>query len=128
MARASILLRLNSAGRWRGLSGSKIRTAAGARTARAISSIIAAMSGTKHGVANRLGTARPDGGRRGRPSRGQARDRLSGTHAGRRWFLERAALHGYGLPARVLPALPRLPEILPAVGARALPQPQECQF
>src|SRR5262249_8860259 len=33
-----------------------------------------------------------------------------------------------GLPARVLPALSRLPEILPAVGARALPQPQECQF
>src|SRR5262249_52410103 len=82
----------------------------------------------EHGVAKVLGGARPDGGGGDRPSRGRARDRLFGTHAGRRRLLERAALHGDGLPARVLPALSRLLEILPAVGARALPQPQNCQY
>src|SRR5262249_47111974 len=80
----------------------------------------------EHGVANGLGAARPHGGRGGRRSRGQARDRLFGPHAGRRRLLERAALHGHGLPARVLSALSRLLQILPAVGARALPQPPEC--
>ena len=47
--------------------------------------------------------------------------------ARRRRFLERAALHRDGFPARVLSALPRLCEILPALGAGALPQSQERQ-
>src|SRR5437899_11896347 len=49
-------------------------------------------------------------------------------HSGRLRLLQRAEIHGYGLSARVLPALSRLREILPAVGARALPQPQKCQY
>ena len=44
------------------------------------------------------------------------------AHAGRRRLLGRAALHRDGFPARVLSALPRLCEVLPAVGAGALPQ------
>ena len=84
-------------------------------------------SGAEHGVADRLGAARADGGGRDRSSRGEARDRLSLTHAGPRRLLGRAALHRDRFPARVLPALPRLFEILPAVGAGALPQPQERQ-
>ena len=46
------------------------------------------------------------------------------AHAGRGRVLGRAALHRHRLPARVLPALPRLLEVFPAVGAGALPQPQ----
>ena len=47
--------------------------------------------------------------------------------ARQRRLLERAALHRDRLPARVLSALSRLREVLPAVGAGALPQPQQCQ-
>src|SRR5262249_58828058 len=82
----------------------------------------------EHGIADRLGAARPDGGGSGRPSGGQARHRLSLTHAGRRRLLERAALYRHGFSARVLSALPRLFEVLPVVGAGALPQPHECQY
>ena len=78
-------------------------------------------------VTNRLGAARPDGHRRRRSSGGGARHRLSHRAARRRRFLERAALHRDGFPARVLSALPRLCEILPALGAGALPQSQERQ-
>ena len=56
-----------------------------------------------------------------------ARHRLSHGAARRRRFLERAALHRDRFPARVLSALPRLCEILPALGAGALPQSQERQ-
>ena len=42
---------------------------------------------------------------------------------GQRWLLGRGALHRDRFSARVLPALPRLPEILPALGAGALSQP-----
>ena len=45
----------------------------------------------------------------------------------RRRFLERRALHRHRIPARVLSALPRLCQILPAVGAGALPQSQNRQ-
>jgi squalene-hopene cyclase len=78
-------------------------------------------------VTDRLGAARPDGLRRRRSSGSGARHRLSHRAAGRRRLLERAALHRDGFPARVLSALPRLCEILPTVGAGALPQSQERQ-
>ena len=48
--------------------------------------------------------------------------------ARRRRLLERAALHRDRFPARVLSALPRLFEILPAVGDGALPQSQARQY
>ena len=47
--------------------------------------------------------------------------KLPDRHARRRRHVGRGALHRDRVPARVLPALPRLPEVLPAVGARALP-------
>src|SRR4029077_2212615 len=78
-------------------------------------------------VTDRLGAARPDGDRRRRSSGGGARHRLSHRAARRRRFLERAALHRDRFPPRVLSALPRLCEILPALGAGALPQSQERQ-
>ena len=78
-------------------------------------------------VTDRLGAARPDGHWRRRSSGGGARHRLSHRAARRRRFLERAALHRDGFPARVLSALPRLCEILPALGPGALPQSQERQ-
>ena len=43
-------------------------------------------------------------------------------------FWDEAALHRDRFPARVLSALPRLPEILSAVGAGALPQSQARQY
>ena len=49
------------------------------------------------------------------------------AHAGRRRLLGRAALHRDRFPARVLSALSRLREILPALGAGALPQSEERQ-
>ena len=51
---------------------------------------------------------------------------LQETQAGRR-LVGPAALHRRRFPARVLSALSRLSEILPAVGAGALPQPQNQQ-
>ena len=50
-----------------------------------------------------------------------------GATQGADGFWDEDALHGDRFPARVLSALPRLCEILPAVGAGALPQPQERQ-
>ncbi len=43
------------------------------------------------------------------------------------WRVGRGTLHRGRLPARVLPALPRLPAVLPAAGAGALPQPAVAQ-
>ncbi len=51
-----------------------------------------------------------------------ARHRLSCRDPGGRRLLERAALHRHRIPAGVLPALSRLPPVLPAVGAGALSQ------
>ncbi len=48
-------------------------------------------------------------------------------NARRRRLLERGALHRDRFPARVLSALPRLSEILPALGAGALPQSEKRQ-
>ena len=68
-------------------------------------------------VTDRVGGARPDGRRRDRSSRRRARHQISGRYARRRRLLGRAALHRDRFPARVLSALPRLFEVLPAVGA-----------
>ena len=57
----------------------------------------------------------------------KARCQLPARTPGRRRLLGRAALHRHRFPARVLPALPRLFEVLPAVGAGALPQPDAQQ-
>ena len=75
----------------------------------------------KHAVADRLGAAGPDGGWRGGASGGGAWDRLSRAHAeaGRR--VGRGVLHRGRVPAGVLPALPRLPAVLPVAGAGPLP-------
>ncbi len=81
-----------------------------------------------HRVADRLGGDRPDGGRRGRPPRGRARRRLPARQPDGGRLLARGAVHRHRLPARLLPALPRLPEVLPAVGAGALPQPQALEL
>ena len=75
----------------------------------------------QHRLADRLGAARPDGGRRGRPSGGRARHRLSDRQPGQRRQLGRAVVHRGRLPARLLPALPRLPRVFPALGAGPLP-------
>ena len=61
-------------------------------------------------------------------SRRRARRRVSARDAGSGRAVERARLYRHRLPARVLPALPRLSEILPAVGAGALPQFEINQF
>ena len=52
---------------------------------------------------------------------------ISRRHARHRRLLERAALYRDRFPARVLSALPRLFEILPALGHGALPQSQARQ-
>ena len=79
------------------------------------------------GVTNRLGGAWPDGRGRARSSGGGARRQISCRHARQRRLLERAALHRDWFPARVLSALPRLFEVLPALGHGTLPQSQARQ-
>ena len=76
------------------------RTAAGARTARATSSTIAGYEPrAEHGLADRLGAARPDGGGRGRPSGGRARHRLSrGARKARDGFWDEARYTATGFP------------------------------
>src|SRR5688572_12948711 len=74
-----------------------------------------------------MGTARPDGGGSNRATRRRARNRLLAEHAGERRLLGRAALHRHRFSARVVPSLSRLFEALPALGARTLSQPRECQ-
>ena len=78
--------------------------------------------GAEHRVADGLGTARPDGGRRGRQSRGPPRHRPPlGDAAGRR-VLARYPPHRHRLSARLLSSLQRLLQILPDDRAGPLPQ------
>ena len=103
---------------------SRTRMAAGARTAPATSSIIAATSAAPSTASQTawalLGLMaagevdHPAVAARHRLSRAQRKAPTA--------LLEGGALHRDRLPARVLSALPRLPEILPALGAGALPQ------
>ena len=85
-------------------------------------------SAVQHRVADRLGAARPDGGRRSRQSGGGARHRLSDREPGRERQLGRAVVHRGRLSPRVLPALSRLSRVFPAMGAGPLPPPRrgEC--
>ena len=53
-------------------------------------------------------------------SGGRARHRLSDRQPGRRRQLGRAVVHGGRFPARLLPALSRLPRLFPALGSRPL--------
>src|SRR4029077_7947256 len=80
------------------------------------------------GLTDGVGAARPHGRGRDRSSSGRARHRLPRGGARRRRLLERAALHRDRFSARVLSALPRLFEILSAVGNGALPQSQARQY
>src|SRR5215469_3670028 len=80
-----------------------------------------------HRLANRLVRAWPHCGGRGRSSGGGARRQISRRQPRRRRLLERAALYRDRVSARVLSALPRLPEIFSALGAGALPQSQARQ-
>src|ERR1019366_9310984 len=57
-----------------------------------------------------------------------ARRQFTQRHAGDRWAVVPAALHRRRFPARVLPQLSRLSQILPALGPGALPQFQKRQF
>src|SRR5262249_36882117 len=76
----------------------------------------------EHCVADCLGVARLDGRWEGRPSFSQARHRLSSARARCRRILGRGAFHRDRLSARLLSALPRLRETLPAMGTRPLSQ------
>ena len=78
-------------------------------------------------LADRLGAARADGGGRGRSPGGRARRRLAGAHQDADGLWGQEHVHRRRFPARLLPALPRLSEIFPALGAGALPQPQALQ-
>jgi hopanoid-associated phosphorylase len=79
-------------------------------------------------VTDRLGGARPDGGRRRRSSVGPARHRLPDAYPARGRPVARGYLYGGRIPARVLSALPRLSRLFPADGAGAVPQPEDRQF
>ena len=118
----------NAQGGRTGSSPSRTPTAAGARTARATSSTTAATSAAPSTASQTawalLGLMAA--GEIDHPAVARGIDYLA-RHARRRRLLERAALHRDRFPARVLSALPRLFEILPALGAGALPQSQERQ-
>ncbi len=58
---------------------------------------------------------------------GRARHCVPAQDPGRGRLLARGALHGDGLSARLLPALSRLSEVLPALGPGPLPQPEKRQ-
>ncbi len=71
-------------------------------------------------VADGVGAARADGGGGGRASGGRARHRVADGEPGGERRLAGGPLYRRRLPACLLPALPRLCEDLPAVGAGAL--------
>src|ERR1700736_2857650 len=74
-----------------------------------------------------MGLAWADGGRRGRTSRGRAGGGGPKKHTDRKRAVERAALHGNGLSAGVLFALPWLFEVLSALGVGAVSKFEEHQ-
>src|SRR6185503_16970478 len=81
----------------------------------------------EHGLANCLGAARPDGRGRGRQSRSESRSRLSVASSRRGWPVAGGTFHRHRIPTRVLFTLSRLREVLPAVGAGTISQPQAGQ-
>src|SRR3984893_14418051 len=74
-----------------------------------------------------MGLAWVDGRRRGRTSRGRAGGGVPKKHTDRKRTVGRAALHGNGLSAGVLFALPWLFEVLSALGAGAVSKFEEHQ-
>src|SRR5437588_7418147 len=69
-----------------------------------------------------MGAARTHRRRRAAKPGSRQRDRLSAAPSASRRTVARIAIHCDGVPTRVLPALSRLSEILPALGASALRQ------
>ena len=112
-----------------GWSRSRTRTAAGARAATATSSTTRATSQRLDRVADGLGVARLDGGGRESiipPSRAASAICKATQQDDGLW--PAGHLHRRRFPARVLSALPRLPEVLPALGGGALPQSDRRQL
>src|SRR5262249_29712580 len=66
------------------------------------------------------GATGTNGSTRGAQPSGRSRRRLSASKPAFRRLLERTGVHCHWLPSRLLFALSRLPQILPAVGARSL--------
>ena len=135
----SVLCALNAAGMDRLRAGdpqgsrlaccrSRTRTAAGAKTVQATSSTIAATS-ARPSTASQTAWALLGLMAAGEvePSGRRARHRLPAAHAGRGRHLAGDALYRDRLPARLLPALSWLCEVLSAVGAGALPQHEDRQ-
>src|SRR6185437_10329477 len=77
--------------------------------------------------ANGLGTPGAHGLRRSCTPRGGARCAVSRADPDRSGFLGRRKIYGDRISAGLLSTLSRLPEILSALGARALCQPDERQ-
>ena len=104
-----------------GSSPSRTPTAAGARTARATSSTTKATSRRRARPRRRRGRCLGlmAAGEIDHPAVERGIDYLT-THAGHGRLLDGRALHRDGIPARVLSALSRLCEVLPALGAGAL--------
>jgi squalene-hopene/tetraprenyl-beta-curcumene cyclase len=119
-----------SAGR-QGEGLADLRAESGRRLGRGRLQLQAGLSGNRAGaldcVTNGMGLAWIDGGRRGGSSVGRAGRELSCRGAGRRWALERRALHCDRIPTRLLSPLSRLFEVLPSLGYGALSCPQKRQ-
>ena len=77
-------------------------------------------AGAVHRLANGMGLAWPDGGGRGRKSRGCPGRRVPNCNTERKRAVGRAALHRNRLSSGVLPALPWLSEVLSALGVGAV--------
>src|SRR5690242_14126514 len=76
----------------------------------------------QHRLADGVGGSRPYGGRRSRSPGRRTRHCLPDADAAGARAVGRGALHRGRLPAGVLPPLPRLPRLLPALGTCPLPQ------
>src|SRR4030088_1858491 len=72
-----------------------------------------------------MGLAWIDGGGRGRAPRGRAWCGVPNCHTDRKRSLGRAALHSNGLSSGVLSALSWLSEVLSALGAGAVSEPEK---
>ncbi len=75
----------------------------------------------QHPLADGLGIARADGGRRNRQPGGRPRHRLSDRHPGSERKLGRALVYRRRISAGVFPTVSWLPGLFPALGAGPLP-------
>ena len=78
-------------------------------------------SGAEHGLPDRLGTPRPDGGRGGGKPGGAAGHKLPADLSERAGGMERDAVHRHRFPPRLLPALSWIRAVLSPLGAGRLP-------